>query len=110
VRQLKVEEGPANAISVHVTLVPNIKAAGELKTKPTQHSVKELLGLGIQPEMLICRVDSELPQNVREKIAHFCNVPVQAVIAAPDVSVIYELPLVLHEQRLDTTLTERLNI
>ncbi len=110
VRQLKVEEGPTNAISVHVTLVPHIKAAGELKTKPTQHSVKELLGLGIQPEMLICRVDRELPRSLKEKIAHFCNVPVSGVIAAPDVSVIYELPLVLHKEGIDRALTERLNI
>jgi CTP synthase len=110
VRQLKVEEGPQNAISVHVTLVPHIHAAGELKTKPTQHSVKELLGLGIQPEMLICRVDRELPRSLKEKIAHFCNVPVSAVIAAPDVGVIYELPLVLHEEKLDQVLAERLNI
>jgi CTP synthase len=110
VRQLKVEEGPSNAISVHVTLVPHIEAAGELKTKPTQHSVKELLGLGIQPEMLICRVDRELPRSLKEKIAHFCNVPVSGVIAAPDVSLIYELPLVLHKEGIDRALTERLNI
>ncbi|MBK6576971.1 MAG: CTP synthase [Sandaracinaceae bacterium] len=111
VRQIKVEEGPQNAISVHVTLIPYIKAAGELKTKPTQHSVKELLGLGIQPEMLICRVEQEdLPQGLRNKIAHFCNVPVASVIAAPDVKNIYELPIVLHAQKLDKQLCERLNI
>jgi CTP synthase len=110
VRQLRGELGPQNSVSVHVTLVPHIAAAGELKTKPTQHSVKELLGLGIQPEILLCRVDRELPLNLKEKIAHFCNVPVKAVIAAPDVSVIYELPLTLHEQGLDRLLAERLNI
>ncbi|MBX3249451.1 MAG: CTP synthase [Myxococcales bacterium] len=110
VRQMKVELGPQNALSVHVTLVPMIKAAGELKTKPTQHSVKELLGLGIQPEILICRVEKELPRALKQKIAHFCNVPVQGVIAAPDVSSIYELPIVLHEEGLDQTLAERLNI
>jgi CTP synthase len=111
VRQLKVEAGPQNAVSVHVTLVPYIAAAGELKTKPTQHSVKELLGLGIQPEILLCRVDQrELPQSVKRKIAHFCNVQENAVIAAPDVSTIYALPLVLHEEGLDARLTERLNI
>jgi CTP synthase len=93
-----------------VTLVPHIAAAGELKTKPTQHSVKELLGLGIQPELLLCRVDRELPRSLREKIAHFCNVPVDAVIAAPDVRVIYELPLTLHQQGLDRLLADRLNI
>ncbi|MGB5810076.1 MAG: CTP synthase [Polyangiales bacterium] len=110
VRQLRAELGSQNSVSVHVTLVPHIAAAGELKTKPTQHSVKELLGLGIQPELLLCRVDRELPRALREKIGHFCNVPVDAVIAAPDVRVIYELPLTLHEQGLDRLLAERLNI
>jgi CTP synthase len=110
VRQMKVELGPQNAMSVHVTLVPMIKAAGELKTKPTQHSVKELLGLGIQPELLICRVEKELPRALKQKIAHFCNVPVQSVIAAPDVNNIYEMPIVLHEEGLDQALVERLNI
>jgi CTP synthase len=110
VRQLRGELGPQNSVSVHVTLVPYIAAAGELKTKPTQHSVKQLLGLGIQPELLLCRVDRELPHQLKEKIAHFCNVPVQAVIAAPDVHTIYELPLTLHSQGLDRLLAERLNI
>ena len=110
VRQLRVELGPQNSVSVHVTLVPYIAAAGELKTKPTQHSVKELLSLGIQPELLLCRVDRDLPRPLKEKIAHFCNLPVQAVIAARDVRVIYELPLTLHEQGLDRLLAERLNI
>ena len=110
VRQLRGELGPQNSVSVHVTLVPHIAAAGELKTKPTQHSVKELLGLGIQPEILLCRVDRDLPLNLKEKIAHFCNVPVKAVIAAPDVRTIYELPLTLHSQGLDRLLAERLNI
>ena len=109
VRQLKVER-PEDAVSVHVTLVPYIAAAGELKTKPTQHSVKELLGLGIQPEILICRVDRPLPRGLKEKIAHFCNVPVSAVVAATDVGVIYELPIALHEEGLDHTIVERLNI
>ena len=111
VRQLRVEAGPQNAVSVHVTLVPYIAAAGELKTKPTQHSVKELLGLGIQPEILLCRVEErELPESVRRKIAHFCNVQENAVIAAPDVRTIYALPIVLHEEGLDARITERLNI
>ncbi|RLB55176.1 MAG: CTP synthetase, partial [Deltaproteobacteria bacterium] len=95
---------------VHVTLVPHIAAAGELKTKPTQHSVKELLGLGIQPEILICRTDRPLPRSLKEKISHFCNVPVEAVISAADVGVIYELPIALHEEGLDTQLVEMLNI
>ncbi len=110
VRQMRTELGPQNAVSVHVTLVPLIKAAGELKTKPTQHSVKELLGLGIQPEILLCRVEKELPIGLKKKIAHFCNVPVSGVVAAPDVGVIYELPLVLHQEGMDAMLAERLNI
>ncbi|MGB0678449.1 MAG: CTP synthase, partial [Polyangiales bacterium] len=110
VRQLKVELGPAGAVSVHVTLVPYIAAAGELKTKPTQHSVKELLALGIQPELLLCRVNEALPPAVKTKIAHFCNVPVEAVIAAPDVDVIYGLPTALHEEGLDDQIVARLNI
>ena len=110
VRQLRHELGPQNSVSVHVTLVPWIAAAGELKTKPTQHSVKELLGLGIQPEILICRTEKPLPRSVKEKIAHFCNLPVSAVIAAPDVGVIYELPIALHSERCDEQIAEKLNI
>ena len=110
VRQLRAELGPQNAVSLHVTLVPFISAAGELKTKPTQHSVKELLGLGIQPEILVCRVDKDLPLHLKRKIAHFCNVPVDAVIAAPDVRTIYELPSALHREGLDDRIAERLNI
>ncbi len=110
IRQLKVEAGPANAVCVHVTLVPYIAAAGELKTKPTQHSVKELLGLGIQPEILICRTDRIIPRSLKEKVAHFCNVSVKAVISNPDVRVIYEVPVALHEEGLDSEIAERLNI
>ncbi len=110
VRQLRTELGPQNTVSVHVTLVPWIAAAGELKTKPTQHSVKELLALGIQPEIVICRVDRELPLDLKRKIAHFTNVSVEAVIAATDVSCIYELPIKLHKEGLDQQLVERLNI
>jgi len=110
VRQLRIELGSQNTISVHVTLVPWIGAAGELKTKPTQHSVKELLSLGIQPEILICRVDRELSMDIKRKIGHFTNVPTDAVIAATDVSCIYELPICLHKEGLDQQLVERLNI
>ena len=110
VRQLKLENGPQSSVSVHVTLVPWIAAAGELKTKPTQHSVKELLGLGIQPEILICRTDRPLSRSLKEKIAHFTNVPVDAVIAAQDVGNIYELPVVLHSEGLDDQIVEKLNI
>ena len=110
VRQMRAECGPENAVSVHVTLVPYIKAAGELKTKPTQHSVKQLLGLGIQPDMLVCRVEDELPRALKQKIAHFCNLPIESVIAAPDVSVIYELPAHLHSEGMDARLAQHLNI
>jgi CTP synthase len=110
VRQLKVEQGPQNSVSIHVTLVPWIAAAGELKTKPTQHSVKELLGLGIQPEILICRVDRPLDKDVKRKIAHFTNVGEKCVVSAVDVECIYELPIKLHEEGLDTVVAESLNI
>ncbi|MCC7538578.1 MAG: CTP synthase [Deltaproteobacteria bacterium] len=109
-RQMKVELGPQNVVSIHVTLVPWIAAAGELKTKPTQHSVKELLGLGIQPDILVCRVDRPLPRSMKEKIGHFTNVPVEAVIAAIDVPTIYELPIALHAEGTDNQIVERLNI
>ncbi|RLB53975.1 MAG: CTP synthase, partial [Deltaproteobacteria bacterium] len=81
IRQLRAQLGPHNTVSVHVTLVPHIAAAGELKTKPTQRSVNGRLGLGIQPEILICRTDRPLPRSLKEKISHFCNVPVEAVIS-----------------------------
>jgi CTP synthase len=110
VRQLKVEQGPQNTVSIHVTLVPWIAAAGELKTKPTQHSVKELLGLGIQPEILIARVDRPLEQDVKRKIAHFTNVAEKCVVSAVDVECIYELPIKLHEEGLDNVIVETLNI
>ncbi len=110
IRQLKVELGANNSVSIHVTLVPHIAAAGELKTKPTQHSVKELLGLGIQPELLLCRSDRPLPRSLKEKIALFCNVPVQAVISNSDVGVIYELPIALHDEGLDNQIVDHLRI
>ena len=110
VRQLRVELGPQNAVSIHVTLLPYIAAAGELKTKPTQHSVKELLALGIQPELLICRVDRPIGPEIKRKIAHFTNVAVEAVIAATDVSCIYELPIRLHAEGMDQQIIDRLNI
>jgi CTP synthase len=109
-RQLKVEQGPQNTVSIHVTLVPWIAAAGELKTKPTQHSVKELLGLGIQPEILICRVDRPLDKEVKRKIAHFTNVNEKCVVSAVDVECIYELPIKLNEEGLDNVVVESLNI
>ena len=110
IRQLKLEAGNGNALSVHVTLVPHIVTAGELKTKPTQHSVREMREIGIQPDILICRSDRPLAHGLKEKIALFSNVAVDSVISAVDVSCIYELPLVLHAEGLDGQIAERLNI
>ena len=109
-RQLKVEAGSENAVSVHVTLVPHIPTAGELKTKPTQHSVKDMREIGIQPDILICRCDRPINKGLKEKISLFSNVPVERVISAVDVDCIYELPLVLHAEGLDEQIAERLNI
>jgi CTP synthase len=95
---------------VHLTLVPFISAAGEVKTKPTQHSVKELTGLGIQPDILLCRTDRTLEPKIKAKIAHFCNVDENAVITARDVDCIYEVPVVLHDEGLDERLVEKLNM
>jgi len=95
---------------MHLTLVPFIAAAGELKTKPTQHSVKELTSLGIQPDILLCRTDRYLEQKVKAKIAHFCNVDENAVITAKDVECIYEVPLVFHQEGLDERVVEKLNM
>src|SRR5579862_7916396 len=102
IRQLGNELGRSRSMFVHLTLVPYIPAAGELKTKPTQHSVKELLGLGIQPDILMCRCDREIPPGARQKIALFCNVPPERVIPALDVRSIYEVPLSYHAEGLDT--------
>jgi CTP synthase len=110
IRQMKIELGKENAISVHVTLVPYIAAAGELKTKPTQHSVKEMREIGIQPDILVCRSDRPLDKSIKDKIALFSNVEVDCVIAAVDVAFIYELPLLLHDEGIDEQVTERLNI
>jgi CTP synthase len=101
IRQLGNELGPARAMFVHLTLVPYISSAGELKTKPTQHSVKELLNVGIQPQMLLCRCDRPIPENERRKIALFCNVRPAAVIPALDVDTIYQVPIAYHEEGMD---------
>ena len=101
IRQLGNELGPERSIFVHLTLVPWIPSAGELKTKPTQHSVKELLNVGIQPQVLLCRCDRDIPANERRKIASFCNVRQEAVIPALDVRSIYEVPISYHRQGLD---------
>ena len=101
IRQMGIEEGPENVMYVHVTLVPYIRTAGELKTKPTQHSVKELRGIGIQPDMLLCRSEKTIDDDMRKKISLFCSVPIKAVITAEDVSTIYGVPLNLHAQGTD---------
>ena len=101
IRQLGNELGPERVMFVHLTLLPYIPSAGELKTKPTQHSVKELLSVGIQPNMLICRFDREIPQNERRKIALFCNVRPESVVAALDVDTIYQVPISYHAEGLD---------
>jgi CTP synthase len=110
VRQFRADYGRENVIYVHLTLVPYISTAHELKTKPTQHSVKELTGLGIQPDVLLCRTDRMLDQKLKAKIALFCNVEDNAVITARDVECIYELPLVFHDEGLDDVVAERLNM
>jgi CTP synthase len=101
IRQLGNELGPDRTMFVHLTLVPYIPSAGELKTKPTQHSVKELLNVGIQPQMLLCRCDRPIPDHERRKIASFCNVRSSAVIAALDADTIYAVPIAYHEQGMD---------
>jgi CTP synthase len=101
IRQMRHEEGRENTLFVHLTLVPWIAAAQELKTKPTQHSVKELRAIGIQPDMLLCRSERALPSDMKEKIALFCDVDADAVITARDVNSVYEVPLVYAEQRVD---------
>ena len=110
IRQLGVELGRDRAIFMHLTLVPYIAASGEIKTKPTQHSVKELRSIGIQPDILVCRADRPLPVDEKRKIALFTNVPDRAVISAIDVDNIYKIPLLLHDQHLDDIAVERLQL
>ncbi|MDQ3179993.1 MAG: CTP synthase [Acidobacteriota bacterium] len=110
IRQIGNEEGRTNAIFVHVTLVPYIAAAGELKTKPTQHSVKELREIGIAPDVLLCRSERPLSLDLRRKIALFCNVQEHAVISALDVKTIYEVPLAFYEQQLDELIVGSLQL
>jgi len=110
IRQFRQDVGRGNAINVHVTLVPYLNATDELKTKPTQHSVKELLSIGIQPDVLVCRADRHLPEEMRRKIALFCNVAERAVIPARTVDTIYEVPLRLAAEDLDGILLDALNL
>jgi CTP synthase len=110
IRQMRYDVGPGNAVYMHLTLLPYIGAAGEVKTKPTQHSVMKLREIGIQPDFLICRTDREISKELKDKIAMFCNVDTGNVFTSPDVKSIYELPLELHRQGLDERLAETLNI
>ena len=109
-RQLAVQVGREHTIFMHLTLVPYIPTAGEVKTKPTQHSVKELLSIGIQPDVLICRSDRMIPPNERAKIALFCNVPERAVISLKDVNSIYQIPALLKSQGLDEFICQRFHL
>jgi CTP synthase len=110
IRQMGNEEGTGNALFIHVTLVPYIAAAGELKTKPTQHSVRDLREIGIQPDILLCRSEKPLSRELRGKIALFCNVKESAVISAQDVDTIYYVPLAFHEQGLDDLIVTQLGL
>ena len=110
IRQFKADVGKENVLYIHLTLVPYIATAGEVKTKPTQHSVKELRSIGIQPDILLCRTNKYLPKEIKSKIALFCNVTVDEVITAKDVECIYEVPLVFHKEGLDQKIVEKLNI
>jgi CTP synthase len=110
IRQFRQELGRDNVLFIHLTLVPFIAATGELKTKPTQHSVRELMEIGIQPDILVARTEHPLPEDLKRKIALFCNVDFGCVIEAPDVSTIYEIPIRLHEQGLDREVCQRLRL
>lgn len=110
IRQLRNDLGRGQTVSIHVTLVPYISAAGELKTKPTQHSVRELAALGVQPDVLVCRSERELPASDRAKIAQFCNVPTAAVIPALDAKSIYAVPMQYHREGLDSEVLKAFGI
>jgi CTP synthase len=110
IRQMGVELGPQRVMFMHLTLVPYIKASGEIKTKPTQHSVKELRSIGIQPDILVCRSEQPLPEAERRKIALFTNVPEKAVISAVDADSIYRIPVLLHAQEMDELVNQRFNL
>ena len=110
IRQIRGEVGRENTLYIHLTLVPYIQTAGELKTKPTQHSVKELREIGIQPDILLCRTDRLLSPDIKSKIALFCNVDKDAVITAKNVETVYEVPILFHHEGLDEKIVEKLNI
>ncbi len=110
VRQARQDLGPHNHLVIHLTLVPYLKSSGELKTKPTQHSVKQLLEAGVQPDILVCRAEYPLPTDIRRKIALFCNVSINSVIESIDVETIYDVPIKLRKEKLDERVLEKLNI
>ncbi len=110
IRQLRIELGSTKTLFIHLTLVPYIATAGEIKTKPTQHSAKELRSIGIQPDILICRSEDPLPASARAKIAMFTNVEEHGVISLPDVDLIYEIPLILHQQGVDDLVIEKFHL
>lgn len=110
VRQARFELGSNNFVSIHLTLIPYLRKAGELKTKPTQHSVKQLLEAGIQPDILVCRTEYPIPPDIRKKLALFCNVPINAVIEAIDAETIYDVPLLMRKEKLDERVLAKLKI
>ena len=110
IRQFRLDVGRENTLYIHLTLVPYIGTAGELKTKPTQHSVRDLRSIGIQPDVLLCRTDRFLDADIKRKIALFCDVPEEAVITAKDVDTIYEVPLVLKAEGLDQIVLKQLGL
>ena len=110
VRQARFELGPTNCVSIHLTLIPYLKAAGELKTKPTQHSVKDLLKAGIQPDILVCRAERALSNDIRKKLALFCNVPINSVIEAQDADTIYDVPILMRKEKLDERVLSKFKI
>ncbi len=110
IRQMRTDEGYQNSVFVHVSFVPTLSSTGEIKTKPTQHSVKELLSIGIQPDVLLLRTESKLPAEIKNKISLFCNVPTKGIINCPNMPTVYEVPLILKEEGIDDTIIEHLNI
>ncbi|MFZ2372360.1 MAG: CTP synthase, partial [Trichococcus flocculiformis] len=109
-RQMRMEAGAENVLYIHTTLIPYLRAAGELKTKPTQHSVKELRSLGIQPNILVVRTEMPLPQHIKNKLDSFCDVKAEAVIESRDVETLYEIPLMLQEQNMDQIVCDYLGL
>src|SRR5690606_12847587 len=110
IRQFALDVGPENCLFVHLVLIPYINAAGELKSKPAQHSVKELRSIGLFPQIVICRADREIEPSIIEKISLFCNIPKQNVFQSIDLDLIYKVPLAFHQQGLDKRITELLGI